>query len=150
MKDIADQLRSIINIYSPRLTSIPGSEFEIKPLPNKWSKKEILGHLVDSAQNNARRFVVAQYENSPLIEYDQDKWVSISHYQSYHSSDLIQVWILLNRHICRILEHMPPETVTRTCKTGHAEEHTLEWIAKDYVRHLMHHLNQILPPANSY
>lgn len=146
MNEISDQLREIIGVYSMKLAAIPLADFEYKPFPNKWSRKEILGHLIDSAQTNIRRFVVSQYETTPMIQYNQDKWVSIGSYQEYNSTDLIQLWALLNKHICVVLKHITPEMAMRNCRTSPDEEHNIEWIAKDYVRHLMHHLNQILPP----
>jgi hypothetical protein len=74
MKPIAEELNTIINKYRSSFQSIDEDEFNFKPSPVKWSKKEILGHLIDSAQNNIRRFIVAQYEDKPKIVYNQDKW----------------------------------------------------------------------------
>lgn len=114
------------------------------PRPGKWSKKEILGHLVDSAQNNIRRFIVAQYEEIPRIGYDQDKWVAIADYQHYPTGDLILLWRLLNLHICRILKGISPGTAARKCEMGNGQQYTIEWLAADYCNHLLHHLHQIL------
>jgi hypothetical protein len=81
MKSTIETLHQIIADYSQALTLVSEKDFSSKPIPRKWSKKEILGHLVDSAQTNIRRFVVAQYEKDPVIIYKQDNWVSISNYQ---------------------------------------------------------------------
>ena len=62
MKASAERLETILEELYPALKKISEQEYALKPLPHKWSKKEILGHLVDSAQNNIRRFIVAQYE----------------------------------------------------------------------------------------
>ena len=67
MQATIEHLEKIVNNYNRRLEAIPEEEYLRKPHPEKWSKKEILGHLVDSAQNNIRRFVVAQYEDCPRI-----------------------------------------------------------------------------------
>jgi len=139
------RLSNIIKEYSPLLQSVDEQEFSRKPLPNKWSKKEILGHLIDSAQNNVRRFIVAQYEDKPFIIYDQDKWVAISKYQQYSINDLIGFWILINKHICIVLSETSPEAAMRQCETNNSRLHTIEWLADDYIKHLLHHLHQILP-----
>ena len=73
MRATVEHLEKIVQSYYRRLGSISEQEYMRKPNPDKWSKKEILGHLVDSAQNNTRRFIVAQYEENPRIGYDQDK-----------------------------------------------------------------------------
>ncbi|MEP7142882.1 MAG: DinB family protein [Ferruginibacter sp.] len=142
MQTIIDQLEQILKEYAPLFTEIPEAEFAAKPLPHKWSKKEILGHLIDSAQNNIRRFVVSQYEEKPFIKYAQDNWVSAAGYQNYDTSCLVELWILLNRHAAVVLKNMSPVIAERVCDTG--ELHSLKWLAHDYNQHLLHHLHQIL------
>ena len=143
MKNISEKLEKIIQDFSTRLRAITEKAYAHKPHPKKWSKKEILGHLIDSAQNNIRRFIVSQYEEPPYIVYDQDKWVSISKYQQYSVKDLIELWILLNKHICIILSNTPTDMAIRECITNNSESHTIEWLAEDYIRHLLHHLHQV-------
>jgi hypothetical protein len=140
-------LEKIIHVYSRRLAAMPDTVYSEKPDPEKWSKKEILGHLVDSAQNNIRRFIVAQYEDNPTIGYAQDAWVACSNYPGYPIEDLVTLWTLLNRHIVMILRHMSPAAARRMCSMGGArvpQPQSLEWVAADYCNHLLHHLHQIL------
>ena len=144
MKATIAHLRKIIASYSGRLVAIPEEVYAYKPVPEKWSKKEILGHLVDSAQNNIRRFVVAQYEDVPTIVYKQDQWVAIADYQHYPTQDLVSLWKLLNGHICQILANTPSEAAQRKSDTCGPELYTIEWLAADYCSHLLHHLHQIL------
>ena len=129
--------------YAERLSSLPEDIFTHLPAPGKWSKKEIIGHLVDSAQNNIQRFVRAQYEEQPVhILYRQNDWVAIQQYQAYPSADLLSLWVLLNRHLVHIWSHMPPENWSRPCRIGPTADDTitLEALAVDYLRHLQHHL----------
>lgn len=142
MKETISQLQDIIAQYEPMLLQLKEEQLTAKPNPAKWSKKEIIGHLIDSALSNARRFVVAQYEDAPHIVYVQDTWVKASGYQNYDAADLISLWRLLNKHIVSILSNMNPELYSRTCVTG--EPHTIEWLAADYNKHLLHHMHVIL------
>ena len=142
MKAITSKLNKIIEDYLPALRSLTPEKFHVKPSPAKWSKKEILGHLVDSAQNNIRRFIVTQYEERPKIVYNQDKWVAIVNYQQYPLTDLINLWYQLNKHICQVLTFMPTEMSKRQTQTE--ELHDLRWLAEDYIKHLRHHLHQVL------
>jgi hypothetical protein len=144
MKHTIEKLQEIISAYTPKLYAIDQQIFSAKPRPEKWSRKEIMGHLIDSAQNNARRFVVAQYEDVPRIVYRQDDWVAISNYQHYPSEDLIALWALFNKHICIILANTSAETAKKTCAINDPEPHTIAWLAEDYVKHLLHHLHQVL------
>src|SRR5678815_4830118 len=142
MQSTASDLWTTIHEYLPQLKLLPEEGSSMKPLPNKWSKKEVIGHLVDSAQNNIRRFIVAQYDTNPLIVYRQDDWVSINNYQSYQLEDLVQLWYLLNKQICSILSNTSQDVLQRTCQTESL--HTIEWLAEDYIKHMKHHLHQVL------
>lgn len=142
MKETIEQLEKIIADYKPLLSNLTEGELSAKSNPGKWSKKEIVGHLIDSALTNARRFIVAQYEDNPKIVYAQDTWVKASGYQNYESKNLIDLWALINKHICQILSSLQPDLQKRICITG--EPHTIEWLAADYNKHLLHHLHVIL------
>lgn len=142
MQSIALQLESLTDQYVNALRNLPESEMSYKPSPSKWSKKEIVGHLIDSAQNNIRRFLVAQYEENPLIRYNQDKWVAFCDYQHYDVKELIDLWYLLNKHISIILKNMTEEVAQRKCQTESLR--TLEWLAEDYIKHFKHHVHQVL------
>lgn len=143
MKNIVNELRQIVSAYTKKVEAIPDPEFSAKPLPDKWSKKEVLGHLIDSAQNNLRRFIVSQYETQPpFIAYQQDFWVKSNGYRDMPKGDVITLWRLMNERICVVLEKMPKENYTKECNTGTL--HTIEWLAEDYVKHMKHHINQII------
>ena len=150
MKKVTEELQSIVVDFVDRISSMSEKEFSAKPLPNKWSKKEVLGHLIDSAQNNMRRFICGQYESSPPhIIYDQDFWVSANAYSQANSEHVIQMWQHINDRLCDVLNTMPESNYTKVCNTGRGSEQlrTLEWLAEDYVKHMKHHLNQIIPKS---
>jgi hypothetical protein len=142
MISTASRLESIIEEMLPLLEQVPGEAYQFKPSPTKWSKKEILGHLIDSAQNNIRRFITAQYEDKPYIVYNQDSWVRINGYQQWDARDIIRLWAQLNKQVITILRNTDPVMYQRPCQTQ--DEHSLEWLADDYVKHLLHHLHVIL------
>ncbi|MFT3910340.1 MAG: DinB family protein [Ferruginibacter sp.] len=142
MQYIISELENIINKYWPLLKELDEEKASYKSSPNKWSKKELIGHMIDSAQNNIRRFVVAQYEDKPLIRYAQDHWVAAAGYNDYPFIDLIRLWILLNMHVVRVLKNIPETMLNRDVQTESL--HTIEWLAADYNKHLLHHLHQVL------
>lgn len=109
-------------------------------------KKEIIGHLCDSAFTNIRRFVVTQYKENENIVYDQNIWVKAQNYQNIPVAEVINLWKVLNYQIVHIVENIPDEAMQRTCdttKTEFQKRFTLEFIIKDYVDHLQHHLEAI-------
>lgn len=150
MNQIITDLLSIIDQYSIQFERMDDTEFSAKARPDKWSKKEVLGHLIDSAQNNLRRFIVAQYESAPpKITYDQDFWVAANGYQHMQKQEVILLWKLINERIAAVWKHMDPKNYNRQADTGKAdtEYHTLIWLAADYNKHLKHHINQIIPAS---
>lgn len=145
MKKLAEEIRETVLDSASVIRAMSLLEFDHKPSPDKWSKKEILGHLVDSAQNNLQRFVRGQYEDTPKIIYYQDEWVKLQQYRDYEKEELIQLWVSLNLHLCRTLSVMDPANYERQCDTGKpgTELHTLSFLADDYLKHMRHHLEQI-------
>jgi hypothetical protein len=126
------------------LRQIDEDNFSSKPAPDKWSKKEILGHLIDSATNNHQRFVRVQFEDTPHIVYKQDQWNAATHYNQLDSEFIISFWLLYNRFIIKLVKNIPPGNLARTCNIGGKANVTLEWLIADYADHMEHHLKQIL------
>lgn len=138
-------LKNIIAEELQRFQKISEEEWSYKATPEKWSKKEILGHLCDSAFTNIRRFVVTQYKENENIVYDQNAWVKAQNYQNIPTTDLINLWKALNYQVVQIVENIPDEALKRICDTTKTEpqKFTLEFIINDYVDHLQHHLKSI-------
>ena len=68
-------LSSVVARALPHLSAISEDAAAQKPNPSKWSKKEILGHLIDSAANNHQRFIRLQLAREiGLPGYEQDNW----------------------------------------------------------------------------
>ena len=122
------------------------AELGQRPAPGRWSRKEILGHLIDSAFNNYQRFVLAQLTPAPLrVEpYDQDAWVRAGAYQHQSPTELLLLWTSLNRQILHLLAALPEALLARECLTINGNPVTLHWLIGDYVLHLEHHVRQIM------
>jgi hypothetical protein len=140
--DIINELTALLSQQQVLFSEVNESEYAWKRVPGKWSRKEIIGHLIDSAQNNIQRFIRGQYETGSSIRYEQDTWVRLNGYQEASLSDLITLWFLLNRQIIRIIDKMPTGNFERTSMIGD-QAYSLQWLMEDYVRHLKHHLVQI-------
>ena len=84
----------------------------------KWSKKEVLGHLIDSATNNHRRLVQSQFEVAPLIAYDQNNWNKYNFYNQISSKQLISFWTIYNQQLVELIKLLPKESLLRECNTG--------------------------------
>lgn len=136
------RLEELLKTVPKKLNEIDELNFGLKTSPEKWSRKEILGHLIDSATNNHQRFIRAQFENSPSIWYDQNNWVGKSNYNHIEAKHLIEFWMVYNRHLIHIIKNIEPANLSRTCTMKDGTEVTLEFLIHDYVGHLEHHLEQ--------
>jgi hypothetical protein len=127
---------------------ISNESWNEKPNPAKWSRKELLGHLIDSASNNLRRLIVGQYEQGTKIVYHQDEWVTYQNYQEMDIDDVKTLWKLMNDQIARVIGRIPQSKLDNTCDTGKGkvEVHTLVYFIEDYIVHLRYHLKQINDP----
>lgn len=126
------------------IEAIPVTALESKPTPEKWSKKEILGHLIDSAANNHQRFIRIQSENEPVIFYNQNDWVGFSRYNEIATEQLIATWKHYNLHLAAVAKAIRPENLSRNGVGRDGQPHTLKWYFDDYVDHMEHHLHQIV------
>lgn len=143
MKDTALNLSNAIDDFlTHRAADV---NWENNAAYGKWTNKEIMGHLVDSAQINLHRFVRCTYEEGFKLIYLQEEWVQAQHYCNADISDLLKLWELVNRQIVRVLENYPPERTQIKCDNGRDEPslNTVEFLAADYIVHMQHHLNQL-------
>jgi hypothetical protein len=139
-----DRLEYLCETIPALLKDIDDKSFSEKPLPDKWSKKEIIGHLIDSATNNHHRFIRCQFEYKPTIWYDQNNWNMYGHYQLMDKLQLIKFWTSYNIHLVEIIKLIPIEKLKRICVMKDGSELTLDFLINDYVAHLEHHLKQVI------
>ena len=141
---IAMELLKIVDEAAAELRLLSEEAAAAKPSPDVWSVKEIVGHLIDSAANNHQRFVRAQHVQLLAFPgYEQDFWVRSQEYQNYPWRELVDFWILYNRHLAHIILRVPPAALDIPCRIGEYEAVTLRFLIEDYLRHLRLHLNQI-------
>lgn len=144
MRNTINQIENSIKIVQELILQTSAEEAEFKATPEKWSKKEILGHLCDSAINNLQRFTEAQYEPKPykIKSYKQDELVLANDYQHTPIEQILNLWIALNTHIIALIINQTNETLQYEIIMG-AELKTLKWLMEDYATHLHHHVKQL-------
>lgn len=139
-----EQLKTLVDSVPAKILHIGEEAFAFKPSPEKWSKKQELGHLIDSGMNNLQRFVRMQYEHVPTVMYNQDQWNAINNYQELPTEHIIILWQSVNRQIIHTLAHAGEKCQALLCDTGLEEPKTFAFLMDDYLAHMEHHLNHIL------
>jgi hypothetical protein len=139
--NVPERLLGIVARESVRLRGMDGPALSSRPAPGKWCRKEILGHLVDSAANNHQRFVRAALAGELSFPgYAQDGWVSAQRWAEEGWDVIVDLWTALNRHLAHLLAGLPAAAMSAPCRIGDRSAVTLAALAEDYLQHLEHHL----------
>jgi hypothetical protein len=154
-QEFLEDFRNTIVSATTRLRNIPETQSGQKNSPDDWSANETIGHLIDSAANNHQRFVRAQFTDDLVFPgYVQDQWVSSQNYRDESWAELIQLWSSYNLHLLHVASAIPEDVLTKP-RSRHTLDQiafnlvdkndpaTLEYLIRDYLDHLRHHLAQI-------
>jgi hypothetical protein len=141
---VADELVATVDAAVARLGRRNDAEASVRPGVDRWSPKEVIGHLIDSAANNLHRFVRAQ--EVPMLEfpgYAQDHWVGSQGYQLRDWRQLLSFWQAFNHHLAHVIRRLPEDALARPCRIGDGAPVSLQFLVEDYLAHLKHHLVQV-------
>ena len=142
---IAADLHAAIDAALAMFQGVDETRTSTRPAPGKWCAREILGHLVDSACNNHRRFVIGQSAGPFAFDgYDQDAWVARQRYAEQPFRDIVALWVAYNRHLAHVIASVPEDSLSHSGRApGGSGDVTLAFLMEDYVLHLRHHLSQL-------
>lgn len=140
----SETLQSLIEMIPDRIRDL-SDEMMSERAFGKWSRREILGHLCDSAVNNQARFIRAQYEQPLVVPgYNQDQWVRLQGYHDMDTEDILILWTIQNSHLLQIVERISDESMeSLTCQVESGTPVTLSQLLNQYLDHQSHHLEQI-------
>jgi len=145
MQNVIDKFESLLVESFAYFKTLKGITLEEKVSEEKWSKKEIIGHLIDSSIHNLVRFTEINYSEKPYIyrTYNQNDLIKINHYQEMDKDELIQLWYNLNNQIIRLFKTVTEEALEYKIQLTDNSLIDLRFLMTDYVEHLEHHINQI-------
>jgi len=130
-------LRTALLGLSPGLADIPWRE-------GGWTRKQIVGHLLDSAANNRQRFVRAATDGHYIgPKYAQDAWVAAHGYASQPWDTLVRWWEVEHEILAAVVDRIPEESLEANCVVGDNEPVTLRFLIEDYLRHQRWHFDQL-------
>jgi len=146
MKTTVEKHRKLLEGATLWFQSCPDDAWFKKPAPNKWSKQEILGHLIDSAINNLKRFTDCQFSDGPykVVEYKQDNSVEVGQYQQADRDKTLVLWLALNDRVETVIRQQTEKSLSLVVVLSNATATDLRWLMSDYVDHFEHHLKQIM------
>jgi hypothetical protein len=144
MKELSEKLVRTVEHAEAILRQVSEADSAKPALKGGWSRKEVIGHLIDSASNNHQRFVRASLQGAlEFPEYDTPGCVRVQAVQSAPWPLLVTLWTNYNLYLAHVLAHLPADKLAAQCRIGHDAPVTLKFLTEDYLTHLLHHLNQI-------
>ena len=144
MTGLSEKILALVEAAEPRLRNVSEEESVHPILAGGWSRKQVIGHLIDSASNNHQRFVRAALQPSlDFPGYDQSGNVQVQAVQEADWQLLVALWAAYNRYIAHVIARLPASKLKTVCRIGSNEPVTLDFLATDYLTHLRHHLSQL-------
>ncbi|MEM7573533.1 MAG: DinB family protein [Bacteroidota bacterium] len=153
----AARLQKILQDLAPRLAQEDEQAFGQPSGPGKWSKRQILGHLIDSAYNNHQRFLRGQRGDALVFQgYQQNEWVTLNRYHNRSSKEVINTFLVVQEHLAHMLSRIPAEVLNKPISQHNYQEIAMRSIdeketvslgllIEDYLYHLLHHIRQLYP-----
>jgi len=144
-QDLSVLLTQTIERELPNLRALNEQRASTPRGPGKWSPKEELGHLIDSAANNHMRF--ARGAMQPEVRdpgYAQEDWVRLHDYSGMQWESIVNFWFEYNTFLARLVERIGPDRLTISCFIGRNAPVTLGFVIEDYILHMQHHIDQLL------
>ena len=139
MQAIIQEFETLIEQFPPAILALSPTEMENKPASDKWSKKEIIGHLIDSAITNYLRFIKAQFQENPHLFYEQVAYCQSANYQETELIQLVELWRALNKQLLFLFQTV----LQKNAQNRICNNQTLAYLMEDYVKHFKHHHKQI-------
>lgn len=111
--------------------------------PEKWSLKEVLGHIIDAERIFVyRALCMARGDRQPLPGMDQDLYMAGAHFARRPIKDLVGEYVAVRRATLSFVNSLTPEDLQ---KTGVANNGSFTVNALLYIiaGHELHHLDLV-------
>ena len=144
MAALSAELLRVVNSAEETLQRVNAEVSRAPVLAGGWSRRQVLGHLIDSASNNHQRFVRASLQDSlEFPGYEQNGWARVQAAEQAEWPLLLALWANYNRYLAHVIAHLPSGKLALPIRVGQNEPVTLKFLVEDYLKHMVHHLGQI-------
>ncbi len=143
--DLAQWFRTELDDIHSTLVSLPAALADVPWREGGWTRKQIVGHLLDSATNNRHRFVRAGTESAQTgPQYGQDAWVAAHGYAEQPWPTLLAWWEAEHEILMAVVDHIAAERLEAIYAVGDDAPVTLRFLVEDYIAHQRWHMKQLM------
>lgn len=134
------RFKGIIDSFHEHLQNTQVEISDIKLSQEKWSLREIIGHLIDSASNNHQRFLRLQFGDLlHFPAYDGEEWIRTQKYNGMDWNLLVTLWYSYNCLLIHVIENVDETMLDNVWAKGE-DVISLNQLINDYYRHLVLHI----------
>jgi DinB superfamily len=142
--ELAHAFRSGLGEIREAIRAVPAERASEPWREGGWTRKQILGHMLDSAANNRQRFVRAASDGHYRGPgYAQQAWVDAHGYAEKEWETLISWWKAEHEILASVVDRIPEERLEAGCIVGDDAPVTLRFLIEDYLRHQREHAGQL-------
>jgi hypothetical protein len=138
--DIIQTLERQIENSLSLLRTIPSDKANFRYAPDKWSVKELLGHLIDSERIfSYRALCFARNDQTPLPGYEQNDYVRGADFDSRNLADMVEEFATVRRATIQLFQ---PLNEREWLRRGKANENDVSVRALAFIiaGHELHHM----------
>ena len=129
------QLRQMITLFSGKSER----DGEFRYAPDKWSVKEVLGHVTDCERHFAYRALrFARNDKTPIEGFEQDDYVRSGGFGRRRLADLVAEFTHVRNASMALFRHLEPEAWMRR-GVANKNEVTVRAVAWIIAGHELHH-----------
>lgn len=123
------------------LSSRSEQDGELRYAPDKWSVKEVIGHMNDTERIMAyRALCFARADRTPLESFEQDDYVRNGPYSELRLADLVEEFKTIRAATLTLFRNLRPDDWTRR-GIANKNEITVRALAYIIAGHELHHRN---------
>ena len=143
-KDPLEVQRKTPTLLADLVVSVPEKKLHERPVPDKWSVRELLAHFADAEIVSTWRYrQMIEHDGCQLPGYDQELWHKLGEYSSRRPEESVMLFRLLREANLRMFAQLTPEQWQRHGVHAERGPMTVQDLARQIAGHDLNHLEQI-------